>query len=194
MLIIHDLYLPGGDHAWGSPWLETEITSIIMGVENSLEKIAQSSYWLHVRDLCDVIAELVSVEKNGLPEKMDACGRRKWTCDEVRQEVAALWQRFSAIQSGDGVALAKSMADSQKQSENKFELIPVSPTESVASADLSNSTNSTVSKFDKPNLEPLHRTMKQVNDTGFHPSIPLRTGLMEMMAGILEGADGLPPD
>jgi hypothetical protein len=193
VLIIHDLYLPGGDHVWGSPWLESEITSIITGVENSIEKIADTSHWLHVRDLGDVIAELVRVEKNGIPERMDVCGRREWTDDEVREEVAVLWQRFSALQSGDGVALVESMVESQKQSTSKFELVHVVNRESGSSGESSNSTNSTGLKSGRPDLEPLHRTMMQVNGTGFHPSIPLRTGLMEMLAGILEGADGLPP-
>jgi len=202
-LSVHDLYIPGDDHPWGSGDLARLVESVVngggaggstrrpsdddgvvlgSGSDDSVPAI-RPAYWLHVRDLCDAVAELVRAKS--LPSEMDACGRRLWTEAELRRELLILWSRFDAVRAADGMAFLEAASLDSAAVQTTVAVLPGVG----GAADSPTSPIGDPSRPSRPDLSPLHEALLTVNDHGFHPLVPLRVGLMEMLAAVVEGAD-----
>jgi len=166
-LVIHDLYATrGAASSWGDG-IERMVESVIAGypvTEDSGE--SKLSHWLHVRDLCDAVADLCTLSE--IPVTMSIRGRRGRNISELSLEIELLWSRYRAIKSGDSNAIIDAMGEERRR------LSAPSPR---------------IEKSENPvpaDLGPLHRALQSANGHGFHPSVPMRVGLMEVIASIVE--------
>jgi len=149
-LVLHDLYIPSGAGEWGPKEIEHQVSWL----NNPIGKRPQGEarYWIHVRDVVDMISVLFSNLPNGV---IDVSGRRCWSHEAMSSELEMLFKRVKAAES------KTFQLENLKIFEPKTEPT-VSPT--------------------RPNLGPLHSACQKVGLNGWHPLVPFRVGLMESIA------------
>jgi len=155
---IHDLLIPDEANEWGPSDIH-ELASIIRNGEtatNLSEFIPR--HWLHVRDATDALSLLIMADTGVLPVgKLDMTGRRAWRPEEIIDELAILWGRFT---------------DALNYSHT---------TESLSSIP-SPVPDSTGKSVTRPDLGPLHEALRELGSDGWHPLVPMRVALMEVFA------------
>ena len=109
-------------------------------------------YWIHVRDVVDMISLLFSNLPNGV---IDVSGRRCWSHEAMSSELEMLFKRVKAAEN------KTFQLENLKIFEPKIE-----PT--IAQQ--------------RPDLSPLHSALLKVGAVGWHPLVPFRVGLMECIA------------
>lgn len=141
-------------------WLAPEILSWANG--DNVE--TRSRYWLSVIDAANAIAQILKAEikLNGI----HMCGRREWLSVDSRAEFEMLWQRTNQGISGDFTAdtlFGHSIAGMDAKPINEAD-------------------------GERPDLDPLHEILLELTGDGWRPLIPFRTGLMNLIAGLLPPA------
>ena len=149
-LVLHDLYIPSGSGGWGPKEIEHQI----LWLNNPIGERPQGDarYWIHVRDVVDMISVLFANLPNGV---IDVSGRRCWSHEAMSSELEMLFKRVKAAES------KTFQLDNLKIFEPNIEPI-VSPP--------------------RPNLGPLHTACQKAGLNGWHPVVPFRIGLMESIA------------
>jgi hypothetical protein len=149
-LVLHDLYIPNGSGNWGPKEIEHQVSWL----NNPVGEIPQGEprYWIHVRDVVDMISELFTNLPQGV---VDVSGRRCWSHEVMTSELEMLFKRVKAAES------KTFQLENLKIFEPKTEPM-VSP--------------------NRPNLGPLHSACQNAGLNGWHPSVPFRVGLMECIA------------
>lgn len=149
-IVIHDLYVPGGSNGWGPNDIDDYLDWLSNPLGNSPK--GGSRYWVHIRDVVDMIVQLIDCLPNG---RIDVCGRRCWTNDEMGNELDMLYSRTMAAQN------QSFQLENLKNHHPSIEYIGVS---------------------ERPDLAPLHSALQLVDDYGWRPRVPFRIGLMECIA------------
>ena len=149
-LVLHDLYIPSGSGVWGPKEIEHQILWLNNPVGESPQGDAR--YWIHVRDVVDMISVLFANLPNGV---IDVSGRRCWSHEAMSSELEMLFKRVKAAES------KTFQLDNLKIFEPNTEPM-VSPP--------------------RPNLGPLHTACQKAGLNGWHPLVPFRIGLMESIA------------
>ena len=139
-------------------WLSPEIRKWIEGEDIETE----SRFWLSVIDAANAISHLAKAEIK--VERMHMCGRREWSSKDSRAEFEMLWQRTN--QGITGNFTPETLFGHEIAG---MEAKPITHIEAK-----------------RPNLEPLHETLLQITGDGWRPLIPFRTGLMTLIAGIMD--------
>ena len=138
-------------------WMAPEILSWANG-----ENVDCSSrYWLSIIDAANAIAHIVKAEI-----KLDGihmCGRREWLASDSKAEFEMLQQRTH--QGVSGKFTAETLFGHEIAG---MEAKPI-----------------TESNGERPNLDPLHEILLELNGDGWRPLIPFRTALMALIAGLL---------
>ena len=149
-LVLHDLYIPSGSGGWGPKEIEHQI----LWLNNPIGERPQGDarYWIHVRDVVDMISVLFANLPNGV---IDVSGRRCWSHEAMSSELEMLFKRVKAAES------KTFQLDNLKIFEPNTEPI-ISPP--------------------RPNLGPLHTACQKAGLNGWHPLVPFRIGLMESIA------------
>ena len=149
-LVLHDLYIPSGSGGWGPKEIEHQI----LWLNNPIGERPQGDarYWIHVRDVVDMISVLFANLPNGV---IDVSGRRCWSHEAMSSELEMLFKRVKAAES------KTFQLDNLKIFEPNTEPM-VSPPRS--------------------NLGPLHTACQKAGLNGWHPVVPFRIGLMESIA------------
>jgi nucleoside-diphosphate-sugar epimerase len=153
-LVLHDLYIPGGSGDWGPS--EIELMIDWLNDPESSQPQGQPRYWIHVRDVVDMIVNILPSLPDG---SLDVVGRRCWSHEAMTSELAMLFSRVKAAET------KTFQLDNLKIFEPKTE-----PNQSPP----------------RPNLGPLHTLCESVGVGGWHPLVPFRVGLMECIAYQLE--------
>ncbi|MDP6869905.1 MAG: hypothetical protein QGI21_03955 [Candidatus Poseidoniaceae archaeon] len=142
-------------------WLAPEIAAWVSGESYP----AGPRYWLSVIDAAEAIAAIAKSGKT--PDKLQMCGRREWLPKDSKAEFEMLWAR--TIQGYTGQFTPATLFG---YSISGMEVKPISPDSSA-----------------RPDLEPLHELLLEVNSDGWRPLIPFRTALMNLIAGIFENSE-----
>ncbi len=149
-MVLHDLYIPSGSGEWGPKEIEHQLLWLNNPSSERPQGVAR--YWIHVRDVVDMISVLFDDLPKG---KIDICGRRCWSHEAMSSELEMLFNRVRAAES------------------KTFELENLKIFEP--------NTEPMVSP-PRPNLGPLHTAYQKVGLKGWHPVVPFRIGLMECIA------------
>ncbi len=139
-------------------WMPSEILSWVEGEDVS----APARYWVSVSDVASAIAIIVGEEIS--IDSVNLCGRRKWSPFDSKAEFDMLWQRTQQGQSGlftSEVLFGHEISG--------MEAKPITANEDI-----------------RPDLEPIQELLIQITGEGWRPLVPFRTGLMQLIAGILE--------
>ena len=155
---VHDLIVPSGGGEWGTGILSGWVEGVKRGDIEDRPNNAKARHWVHVRDVVDALAILTMAEADPIAKgTIDVCGRRAWAEQDVIEEIGLLWQRYlNAIHHSH---TPESLSD-----------VP-SP---VRASDVTHS--------NRPDLGPLHNALINAGSEGWHPLVPMRTALMELIA------------
>jgi hypothetical protein len=155
---VHDMILPSGGGGWGTGILRDWVEGVKRGEIKDYPSATKASYWVHVRDVVDAMAILIMAERENIANgTIDMCGRRAWADKDVIDEIELLWHRYlNAIHHSH---TAESLSG-----------VP-SPVRGGAPTPTS-----------RPDLGPLHEVLIEAGGDGWHPIVPMRTALMELIA------------
>ncbi|MBC8437894.1 MAG: hypothetical protein H8D82_01340 [Euryarchaeota archaeon] len=148
-LVISDLFIPDGDTSWGPSEIDDCITKLI-----SEEELGAGSprYWVHVRDVVDVLSTILSKRLEG---SYNIVGRRCWLHEEMVEELSNLFKRVKAAET------KTFQLENLKISEPKVVAKEVP---------------------ERPDIGPFHELCVEADLSGWYPLVPFRVGLMECIA------------
>ena len=110
-------------------------------------------FWVNVRDVTDAISCLCMNEKeSNLSGNFRMCGRRAWSSEHVIDEIRILWERYNSH-------TIESLSE-----------VP-SPVRGIYSE-----------RSESVDLGSIHRALIGIGGEGWHPMVPLRVSIMEMIA------------
>jgi len=156
-IFVHDLIIPFGGDSWGTSAISKWVNEIKTGLEPEFDPEG-IHYWVHVRDVVEGICSIVVADGfTSLGGRMDVCGRRAWKDSDIVNEIIQLWQRYQNALSHSHTASSLSSISS-----------PVK--EAVETEGL------------RPNLGPFHEAIVNSGGIGWHPTVQIRTCLMELIA------------
>ena len=153
---LSDVIIPNGGRKWGNGIMIDWIEQIMSGKQPTLE--SNTRFWINVRDVVDAISTICLNEKENIPDgNYRMCGRRSWEMEDVADEIRILWERYNnAIHHSHTV---ESLSE-----------VP-SPVRGIHSE-----------ITEKPDLSNLHEVLIKIRGDGWHPLVPMRVSLMEMIA------------
>jgi nucleoside-diphosphate-sugar epimerase len=155
---VHDLIVPSGGGEWGTGILSGWVEGVKRGNIEDRPNNTKARHWVHVRDVVDALTILIMAEGNLIAKgTIDVCGRRAWAEQDVIEEIGLLWQRY--LNAIHHTHTLESLSD-----------VP-SP---VRASDATHS--------NRPDLRPLHNALIDAGGEGWHPLVPMRTSLMELIA------------
>ena len=93
-LVLHDLYIPSGSGGWGPKEIEHQILWLNDPIGERPQ--GEARYWIHVRDVVDMISVLFANLPNGV---IDVSGRRCWSHEAMSSELEMLFKRVKAAES-----------------------------------------------------------------------------------------------
>ena len=153
---LFDVIIPNGGRNWGNGIMIDWIQNIISGKKGTLE--SKTRFWVNVRDVVDAISEIcLNRLENPIKGKYVMCGRRSWKMDDVTDEIRVLWERYNN-------------AINHSHTVESLSQVP-SPVRSIYS-----------DKIERPDLSELHDLLIKSGGEGWHPLVPMRVSLMEMIA------------
>ena len=158
IITLSDVIIPNGGNNWGNGIIIDWVRKVKRG--ESPEHGSEIRYWVNVRDVADAIAT-ISMSKEELVKtgKMKMCGRRGWEGKYVIEEIKLLWDRYTN-------------AINHSHSKESLANIP-SPVRGIDSGSTSG-----------PDFQSLHHALIDSGGEGWHPLVPLRTSLMEIIASL----------
>ena len=154
---VHDLVVPVGGNSWGTAPISKWVHEIKNGLEPEFDPEG-IHYWVHVRDVVEGICSVVIADDFApLVSRMDICGRRAWRDSDVVNEIDQLWQRYqNALSHSHTVSSLASISSPVKEA---LEIDGL-----------------------RPNLGPFHKAILNSGGMGWHPTVQMRTSLMELIA------------
>ena len=153
---LKDVIIPNGGRNWGNEIMIDWIRQIKLGREPKIEP--RDRFWVNVRDVTDAISCLCMNEKEpNLSGTFRMCGRRAWSSEYVIDEIRILWERY------------KNAINHSHTIESLSE-VP-SPVRGIYSE-----------RSQTPDLGSLHQALIAIGSEGWHPIVPMRVSIMEMIA------------
>ena len=158
IITLSDVIIPNGGNYWGNEIIIEWVRKVKQGeLPNYGSEIR---YWVNVRDVADAITIIsMSTEESVKTGRMKMCGRRGWKGKYVIEEIRLLWDRYTN-------------AINHSHTKESLSNIP-SPVRGIDSG-------STPS----PDFQSLHSALIDSGGEGWHPLVPLRTSLMEVIASL----------
>ena len=158
IITLSDVIIPNGGNNWGNGTIIEWVRKVKQG--ELPEHGSEIRYWVNVRDVADAIS-IISMSKAGFIKngKMKMCGRRGWQGKYVIEEIKLLWDRYTN-------------AINHSHTKESLSNIP-SPVRGIDSGSTSG-----------PDFQSLHRALIDSGGEGWHPLVPLRTSLMEVIASL----------
>ena len=155
VITLYDVIIPDGSREWGTGTLLDWIEQIKLGEAPQTDP--HSRYWVNVRDVTDALAT-IALRQDGLAcrGQVIMCGRRGWRGEDVVDEIRVLWERYNN-------------AINHSHTVESLSEVP-SPVRNIHS------------KEESPDLGRLHRALIESGGEGWHPLVPMRTSLMELIA------------
>ena len=153
---LNDVMIPNGSSSWGNEVMVDWIRQIKSDGELKIE--SRNRFWVNVRDVTDAISCLcMNNKETNLSGTFRMCGRREWSCKDVIDEIRILWERYN---------------NSINHSHTVESLSEVpSPVRGINSE-----------RSETPELGGLHQALISIGAEGWHPLVPMRVSLMEMIA------------
>ena len=155
---IHDLIVPSGKREWGTGLLLDWVAGVKSGRIEGLTIDPITRYWVHVNDVVDALSTLIMTDGGPVAKgEIYVCGRRAWHSQDVIEEIVVLWQRYlNSVHHSHTVESLSEVPSPVKQS--------------------------TSNQTKRPDLGPLHDALIDSGGEGWHPLVPMRTALMELIA------------
>ena len=151
-----DVIIPNGQREWGNGTLLDWIGQIKEG--RTPEPENGDRFWVNVRDVVDAITVLSLSEGPAVFDgEIPMSGRRAWRNEDVVDEIRVLWERYSN-------------AITHSHTVESLSGVP-SPVRGIGTE-----------KSAPPDLRPLHNALVESGGEGWHPLVPMRTSLMELIA------------
>ena len=156
VLELKDVIIPNGGRNWGTEIMIDWIRQIKGGGEPKTEP--RDRFWVNVRDVTDAISCLCMNEKeSNLSGNFRMCGRRAWSSEHVIDEIRILWERYNN-------------AINHSHTIESLSEVP-SPVRGIYSE-----------RSESVDLASIHRALIGIGGEGWHPMVPLRVSIMEMIA------------
>ena len=153
---LSDVIIPNGGRKWGNGIMIDWIEQIMSGKQPTQE--SNTRFWINVRDVVDAISTICLNEKENIPDgNYRMCGRRSWEMEDVADEIRVLWERYNN-------------AINHSHTVESLSEVP-SPVRGIHSE-----------IAEKPDLSNLHEVLIKIRGDGWHPLVPMRVSLMEMIA------------
>ena len=153
---LEDVIIPGGGESWGNQIMIDWVRQIKEKIEPGIEPVDR--FWVNVRDVTDAITCLCMNEKEpNLSGRFRMCGRRAWSSENVIDEIRILWERYNN-------------AINHSHTIESLSEIP-SPVRGIYSE-----------KSETPDLGGIHQALIASGSEGWHPVVPMRVSIMEMIA------------
>ena len=153
---LEDVIIPGGGESWGNQIMIDWVRQVKEEIEPVIEPVDR--FWVNVRDVTDAITCLCMNEKEpNLSGSFRMCGRRAWSSENVIDEIRILWERYN--NSINHSHTIESLSE-----------IP-SPVRGIYSE-----------KSETPDLGGIHQALIASGSEGWHPVVPMRVSIMEMIA------------
>ena len=152
---LEDVIIPGGGGNWGDQIMIDWVRQIMNGIEPEIENVDR--FWVNVRDVNDAITCLCM---NGIPNLSGTfrmCGRRAWCSEDVIDEIRILWERYNN-------------AINHSHTIESLSEIP-SPVRGIYTK-----------KSQTLDLGGIHQALIASGSEGWHPVVPMRVSIMEMIA------------
>jgi len=151
-----DVIIPGSGGNWGNQIMIDWVRQIKEKIEPGIEPVDR--FWVNVRDVTDAITCLCMNEKEpNLSGTFRMCGRRAWSSEDVIDEIRILWERYNN-------------AINHSHTIESLSEIP-SPVRGIYSE-----------KSETPDLGGIHQALIASGSEGWHPVVPMRVSIMEMIA------------
>ena len=153
---LEDVIIPGSTESWGNQMMLDWVRQIKNEIEPEIEHVDR--FWVNVRDVTDAITCLCMNEKEpNLSGRFRMCGRRAWSSENVIDEIRILWERYNN-------------AINHSHTIESLSEIP-SPVRGIYSE-----------KSETPDLGGIHQALIASGSEGWHPVVPMRVSIMEMIA------------
>tara|TARA_B100000945_G_scaffold272144_1_gene234408 strand:+ start:1160 stop:1831 length:672 start_codon:yes stop_codon:yes gene_type:complete len=155
-VILSDVIVPNGKREWDNGVILDWIDMVKRG--ELLNQNEDPRFWVNARDVVDALSVIcLSEGTSSLTGQVRMSGRRAWISEDVYDEIRILWERYvNAVNHSHTV-------DSLSGTPSPVRGIDVE-------------------KPDSPDLGPLHQVLTEISGEGWHPLVPLRTSLMELIA------------
>lgn len=155
---IHDLLIPDEINEWGPSDIH-QFSSMVRNGETEAEiSDFELRHWLHVRDATDALSLLIMADSGSMPSGvLNMSGRRAWGPEEIIDEMTILWDRFTNALNHTHTTESLSTVPSPVRDSNR-------------------------KRPSRPDLGPLHSSLRQLGSDGWRPLVPMRVALMEVLA------------
>ena len=153
---LSDVIIPNGGRKWGNGTMIDWVEKITSGKKPDPE--SNIRFWVNVRDVADAISTICLLEKNNFPNgNYFMCGRRAWEMEDVTDEIRVLWERYNnSIHHSHTIESLSEVPSPVRGLHSKIE--------------------------ERPDLSKLHEALSVSGGDGWHPLVPMRVSLMEMIA------------
>ena len=153
---LKDVVIPNGGRKWGNDIMIDWIRQIKYGGEPKTEP--RDRFWVNVRDVTDAISCLCMNEgESDISGTFRMCGRRSWVSEDVIDEIRILWERYNN-------------AINHTHTIESLSEVP-SPVRGIHSE-----------RSENVDLGNLHNALIAIGGEGWHPMVPMRVSIMEMIA------------
>ncbi len=157
VIFVHDVIVPFGGTRWGTGLISEWVRGIKKGGQPEFDP-EEIHYWVHVRDVVEGICSVLIAEDLPMLEgSIDICGRRVWRNSDVVGEITQLWERYQNTLSHSHTVSSLSQISN-----------PVKDTVAIPE--------------NRPKLGPFHDAIVDSGGAGWHPTVQMRTSLMELIA------------
>lgn len=155
---LEDVIIPSRAKGWGNGKLLDWIDCIKKGHDPLIEDGVR--YWVNIRDVVEAITTISMFEgKLGSSDQIKICGRRGWKDEHIIDEIRILWERYSNSINHSHTIESLSGVPSPVRGIYSEESIP-------------------------QGLDSIHELLIECGGNGWHPLVPMRISLMEMIASM----------
>tara|TARA_B100000287_G_C20444432_1_gene706933 strand:+ start:105 stop:776 length:672 start_codon:yes stop_codon:yes gene_type:complete len=153
---LSDVIIPNGGRKWGNGAITDWVEQIMCGEKPDLEHIVR--FWVNIRDVVDAISTICLNQDEKIPDgNYRMCGRRGWEMEDVTDEIRVLWKRYNnSINHSHTIESLSEVPSPVRGIHSKIE--------------------------ERPDLSNLHQVLLRCGGDGWHPLVPMRVSLMEMIA------------
>jgi hypothetical protein len=153
---LSDVIIPNGGRKWGNGVITDWVEKIMSGKAPSSE--SKIRFWVNVRDVVDAITTICLNENENIPSgNYRMCGRRGWEMEDVTDEIRVLWERYNnSINHSHTIESLSEVPSPVRGLHSRIE--------------------------ERPDFSKLHEALIGTGGDGWHPLVPMRISLMEMIA------------